>query len=221
MKMASAQRSYRSDSLSGTNDHTEASNDSTEADSRVQPAIPLKDRGSPDTEAGPDLAAHEPERKVKGPAWAILVISLVAANLLYSLDNTIVADVQAPIILDLGDIQKFPWISTGFALGAAATNLFWGQLHKLFDKKLVFLSTVLIFEVGSIVCGVAKSLDTLIVGRVICGIGGTGLFMSTMTIVSALSLPKERALYVSFPGAAWAIGAMYAINLLKFHVLQS
>ena len=204
--MPSAHSSARSNSLSGTNGHR-LDNKTHEADSGVPPAIPLKGRGE-DTESNPQTPELPQQRKVTGVAWALLIISLVAANLLYSLDNTIVADVQGPIIEDLGEIEKLPWISTGFALGAAATNLFWGQLHKLFDKKLVFLSTVVLFEVGSIICGVSKSLDVLIVGRVICGIGGTGLFMSTMTIVSSLTLPAERALYVSFPGVAWAIGAV-------------
>ena len=118
------------------------------------------------------------------------------------------ADLQASIINDLGEPDKFPWISVGFALGAASTNLFWGQLHKLFDKKIVFLCSILLFEIGSIICGCAKTLDMLITGRVICGVGGTGLFMSTMTIISSLSLPVERARYVSFPGTAWAVGAV-------------
>lgn len=67
----------------------------------------------------------QPPRKLKGPLWGVLVGGLVCANLLISMDNTIVADIQAAILLDLGDFPNFPWISVGFELGAASANLFW------------------------------------------------------------------------------------------------
>ena len=58
------------------------------------------------------------------------------------------------------------------------------------------------------VCGSATTLNAFIVGRVVCGLGGTGVFTGIMNIISALTTRAERALYISFPGAAWAIGAM-------------
>ena len=73
---------------------------------------------------------------------------------------------------------------------------------------MLFIIAILIFEVGSVVCAAAPSLKAFIVGRVICGLGGTGVYIGIMNIISALTSPKERAMYVSFPGAAWAIGAM-------------
>ena len=66
-----------------------------------------------------------PPRTVKGPVWALIVVSLVCANLLISMDNTIVATIQPPLILDLGDYSNFPWIAVGYALGAVSVNLFW------------------------------------------------------------------------------------------------
>ena len=178
-------------------------------------AIPLRDQRA-DTKATLLSQDSSPTRQLTGVRWALVIIALVAANLLSSLDNTIVADLQVPLIADLGEVEKFPWISIGFGLGAASTNLLTGQLHKLFDKKIIFLLVVLLFGLGSVICGSARSLDALIVGRVICGIGGTGIFMSTVTIVTHLSLPAERALYLSFPATAWALGAMYVRILSLF-----
>lgn len=64
-------------------------------------------------------------RKLKSLSWFFVVFSLLAALFLFALDNTIVANVQENIIYTLGGIQKLPWISVAFALGAVATNLFW------------------------------------------------------------------------------------------------
>ena len=85
----------------------------------------------PVTEAGTETGiesvedTEKPPRNINGPLWGILVAGLVFANLLTSMDNTIVADVQAPIIVSLGDFKNFPWISVGFELGAASTQLLW------------------------------------------------------------------------------------------------
>lgn len=69
-------------------------------------------------------AVRQP-RNMKPLAWLILIVSLLSSDFLFALDNTIVADVQPKIILALGDIQKLPWVSVAFALGAIGCNLFW------------------------------------------------------------------------------------------------
>ena len=66
----------------------------------------------------------ETPRKIKGSLWGFLVAGLVFANLLTSLNNTILADIQVPIIVGLGDFNKFPWISVGFGLEAASAQFF-------------------------------------------------------------------------------------------------
>lgn len=70
-------------------------------------------------------SSHQPVRGLKPLSWFFVVFSLLAALFLFALDNTIVANVQENIIYTLGGIEKLPWISVAFALGAVATNLFW------------------------------------------------------------------------------------------------
>ncbi|MCJ1330425.1 hypothetical protein MMC10_007108 [Thelotrema lepadinum] len=184
-----------------------------------------------------ERSAQPAPRRLEGPWWAILVVGLVFANFLTSMDNTIVADVQAAVIEDLGDFENFPWISVGFELGAASVQLLWyvhfkirascitelslrGQLYRLLNKKYLFVSAITIFEIGSVMCGSAQSLNAFIVGRVVCGLGGTGVFTGIMNILSALTLPSERAQYLSYPGSMWALGAMYVLAFVTRHALQ-
>ncbi|KAK7744557.1 hypothetical protein SLS53_003442 [Cytospora paraplurivora] len=70
------------------------------------------------------LRGDPPVRNLKSVSWFFVVSSLLAALFLFALDNTIVANVQENIIYTLGGIEKLPWISVAFALGAVATNLF-------------------------------------------------------------------------------------------------
>ena len=70
------------------------------------------------------LDARKP-RSMKGISWFCVVLSLLSSIFLFALDNTVVADVQPSVIKTLGEIEKLPWISVAFALGAISVNLFW------------------------------------------------------------------------------------------------
>lgn len=97
--------------------------------------------------------------------------SMLSTTFLFALDNTITANIQPPILNDFGRIDLLPWIGTGFALGSLAV-LSWGKAYGIFNLKWIYLFNVILFEVGSAICGAAPSMNVLIVGRVIAGVGG-------------------------------------------------
>lgn len=93
------------------------------------------------------------------------------------LDTTIAADVQAQVYERLGHIENLAWVGLGFPMGSVATILPFTQAYGLFDVKVLTLSSVALFEVGSALCGAAPTSEALIVGRVIAGVGGAGMYM--------------------------------------------
>ena len=88
----------------------------------------------------------------------------------------------------------------------ADTEFYRGKLYGLFDVKIMFLSSILLFGVGSAICGAAPSMNALIVGRIICGLGGNGIYVGVLNIISIFTTLRERPLYVSYAGATWCIG---------------
>jgi MFS family permease len=72
----------------------------------------------------------------------------------------------------------------------------------------VFIIGIVLFEVGSAICGAAPNIDTLIAGRAICGVGGSGMYVGVLTLLSMTTTEKERALYMGFPGITWGIGTV-------------
>ena len=75
-------------------------------------------------------------RSMKGITWFCVVLSLLSSIFLFALDNTVVADVQPSIIKTLGEIEKLPWISVAFALGAISVNLFWSVSKDAYELAL-------------------------------------------------------------------------------------
>ncbi|KAL2833999.1 efflux pump antibiotic resistance protein [Aspergillus pseudoustus] len=146
--------------------------------------------------------------QLKPLSWVLVMIALLTSLFLFALDNTIVANVQPDIIGTLGEIEKLPWVSVAFALGGIATDLPWGQVYGHFENKSLFLGSVLVFEVGSAVCGAAPTLNAFIIGRAICGVGGMGIYLGVINMVSALTTEVQRPMYMGLVGLTWGIGTI-------------
>lgn len=82
----------------------------------------------------------------------------------------------------------------------------WGRIYGQFNSKWFYIFNVVLFEVGSALCGAAPEINALIVGRAICGIGGSGLYVGVMTLLSATTTIRERPMYISGTGFTWGLG---------------
>lgn len=82
-------------------------------------------------------------------------------------------------------------------IGGVAAVLPFGKLYGLFNAKTLYIGSVLLFMVGSAVCGAAPSIDAFIIGRVIAGAGGNGMYLGVMTLLSVNTNDKERPMYLS------------------------
>jgi len=81
-------------------------------------------------------------------------------------------------------------------------------MYGQFNSKFLFLGAIILFEVGSVVCGAAPTMNALIVGRTICGLGGSGIYLGCMNILSILTTEAERPAYLSLVGFMWGLGTV-------------
>ncbi|KAI9676065.1 MAG: hypothetical protein M1817_000808 [Caeruleum heppii] len=153
-------------------------------------------------------AAPASPRDIHGWKWVLAIVSILSSAFLFALDNSIVADIQPAIVARFGDIEKLPWLSVTFNLGAAATTLVWGKLFGQFNAKWLYIISVLLFEIGSAVCGAANSMDVLIVGRAIAGVGGVGSYVGVLTLLSVTTTVQERPVYLATTGLVWGTGSV-------------
>lgn len=84
----------------------------------------------------------------------------------------------------------------------------WGKVYKYFPLKISFLLAVFIFELGSLICGVAPSSVALIVGRAIAGIGAAGIGSGVFIIVAFIASPKRRPLFTGIIGMSYGIASV-------------
>lgn len=84
----------------------------------------------------------------------------------------------------------------------------WGKAYGIFNIKLIYITNIMLFEVGSALCGAAPTMPALIVGRVIAGVGGSGMYSGTLTYVSVTTSMKERPAYLAGSTVVWGIGSV-------------
>lgn len=190
---------------------------------------PGADVDLPKTEAAAEVPG-EVERQIHGIKWFFTVAAVLSCVFLYSLDTTVVsiyvmiaynissrttnadiiqvADIQPNIIASLGEFRKFPWLATAYALPACALVLIQAKLYGLFDIKWLYFGFVVLFEIGSAISGAAPTMNALIIGRLIAGIGGCGIYVGSLTFFSVITTPKERPIYLALISPTWGIGTV-------------
>ncbi|PQE14166.1 Major facilitator superfamily domain general substrate transporter protein [Rutstroemia sp. NJR-2017a BVV2] len=151
-------------------------------------------------------SAEVPPRNIDGWKWYLTTVAILFSTFLYALDATVVADLQPVIVEEFGKIQDLSWLSVAFLLCATATNLIWGRVYNHFNAKWFYIFHVAIFEIGSAICGAAPSMNVMILGRAVAGIGGSGLYVGCMTLIASTTTITERPLYISCTGFTWGLG---------------
>ncbi|KAL8682375.1 MAG: hypothetical protein Q9186_001565 [Xanthomendoza sp. 1 TL-2023] len=119
-----------------------------------------------------------------------------------------VADIQPNIIQSLGNFEKFPWLATAYAIPGTVLVLIQSKLYALFNIKWLYLAFVVLFEIGSAISGSANTMNALIIGRMIAGVGGCGMYVGSLTFFSVVTTPKERPMYISLITPVWVIGTV-------------
>ncbi|KAM5444973.1 hypothetical protein MferCBS31731_000429 [Microsporum ferrugineum] len=146
--------------------------------------------------------------RVHGWKWFLVCCVLYSTIFLYGLDTTIVADVQVPIVERFGSVDKLSWLGTGFPLGSVATILPIGAFYNIFDIKYVYIISLALFEGGSALCGGAPTMNSLIVGRVMAGIGGCGMYLGVLNYIAIFTTLRRRPVYMGLTGIVWGAGAI-------------
>ena len=163
--------------------------------------------------------ADTPPSAVEGEAGApaqvrthreitLVMIGLVITMLLAMLDNLIVGTAMPTIVGDLGGANHLSWVVTSYTLATAAATPIWGKLGDLYGRKGTFLTSIVIFLIGSALSGLSQNMMELIGFRALQGLGAGGLMVGVMSIMGALVSPRERAKYQGMFAAVMAIATV-------------
>ncbi|KZT20290.1 iron permease [Neolentinus lepideus HHB14362 ss-1] len=155
---------------------------------------------SPSPTAG--RAVEEPAKK-RGWRFWVVILSIACSMFIAALELVAVSTALPTIVDDLHG-KEFIWVGSAYALASTAFLPLSGSLAQIFGRKVIMLASLVIFALGSALCGAAKSMNFLIAGRTVQGLGGGGIASLVQIILSDLVPLRERGIFNGLIGIAWS-----------------
>ena len=153
-------------------------------------------------------AARDERAMPKGRDLYVVLGALMLAMLLAALDQTIVSTALPTIVSDLGGLNHLSWVVTAYLLASTASTPLWGKLGDQYGRKRLFQASIVIFLIGSALCGLSQNMLELIVFRALQGLGGGGLMVLAVAIVGDVVPPRERGRYQGLFGAVFGVASV-------------
>jgi EmrB/QacA subfamily drug resistance transporter len=138
----------------------------------------------------------------------VVFSGLVLVMLLAALDSTIVSTALPTIVGELGGLAHLSWVVTAYLLAETIATPLYGKLGDLYGRKGVLQTAIILFLVGSALCGLSRNMTELILFRAIQGLGGGGLTVTTQAVVGDIVPPRERGRYQGIFGGVFGLSSV-------------
>jgi EmrB/QacA subfamily drug resistance transporter len=138
----------------------------------------------------------------------LIILGILLSLFLSSMEGTVVATAMPTIVSQLGGLSIYSWVFSIFMLTSTTTVPIYGKLSDLYGRKLIYIISMGLFLVGSILCGLARSMEQLVIFRAIQGLGAGGVLPLAFTIIGQLFTLKERARLQGLFSGVWGVSAV-------------
>jgi EmrB/QacA subfamily drug resistance transporter len=145
---------------------------------------------------------------LSGRAKALILAGVLLGLFLSALDQTIVSTALPRIVADLQGIDLLAWVSTSYLLASTTMVPIYGKLSDIFGRKAVLITGIVIFLAGSVLCGFAPTMLSLVIFRGIQGLGAAALTSTAFAVPADLFVPSERARYQGLFAAVFALSSV-------------
>ena len=143
-----------------------------------------------------------------GTRRSLVLAAVMAALFMIAIEATIVSTAMPQIAGRLGDLHLYAWVFAAFLLTQTATTVLFGKLSDLYGRRPVLLFGIAVFLVGSLLCGFAWSMPSLILFRLVQGVGAGAIQPVCLTVVGDLYPPRERGRVQGYLASVWGISSV-------------
>ncbi len=156
--------------------------------------------------------------EARSPRKRVIFGALMLVVLLAALDQTIVSTALPTIVGDLGGLSHLSWVVTAYLLASTVTGPLYGKFGDLYGRKVVLQTAIVIFLVGSALCGISQNMAELISFRALQGLGAGGLIVVSIAVIGDVIPPRDRGRYQGMFGAVFGVATVIGPLLGGFFV---
>jgi EmrB/QacA subfamily drug resistance transporter len=160
-----------------------------------------------------ETAARAGPPKLARREVILTLAGLMLAQFLASLDQTIVGTALPKIVADLSGFTKFTWVVTSYMITSTVTIPIVAKLSDMYGRKWFLVGGIIIFLVGSAICGTSQTMDQLIAYRAIQGVGAGAIMALAFTILGDLFPPSERGKYAGIMAGVFGLSSIIGPTL--------
>ncbi|KAL4947646.1 major facilitator superfamily domain-containing protein [Aspergillus filifer] len=177
------------------------------ADHPTTPPQSPNDADAPQANPSPSGEPHAnpPALATTTVAWTML--SLCLSVLLSALDLKIVTPAIPSIVSTFRTASGYTWVGSAYTLAHASITPVWGSVADIWGRKPIILIAMSVFLTGCVIGGLAPHMNALLVGRVIQGLGGSGMGTMVNVVVCDMFSLRDRGLYLAVTSLVWAVGS--------------
>ena len=184
----------------------------TAAEAGGVPGVSTEATAPTTTTSTPEAGGYLSHRQI-----LVVIGGLMAGMFLAALDQSIVGVALPKITSQLGGLDKLSWVVTAYLLTSTAATPLWGKISDLRGRRPIFQAAIVVFLVGSVICGFASPLsstlglpgiDVMIIGRAVQGLGGGGLMSLALAVIGDVIPPRERGKYQGLFGAVFGVSSV-------------
>ena len=137
-----------------------------------------------------------------------VMAAVMMAMLLSAVDQTVVGTALPRIIADLNGLQHYAWVGTAYLLASTASMPIWGKLSDAFGRKRFFILGMVLFVIGSALCGQSQSMMELVLFRAFQGLGAGAMLPITQAIIGDIFPPAQRAKWAGLLMSVFAVATI-------------
>ncbi|KAI0267028.1 major facilitator superfamily domain-containing protein [Gloeopeniophorella convolvens] len=141
----------------------------------------------------------------------LVFFALMLGTFLAALDQTIVASALPTIVEDLGGGKNYSWVGSAYLLAGTTLLPLTGKFADMLGRKTVLYTVILIFLIGSALCGAAQSMTWLIISRALQGIGGSGMIQTINIVIGDITPLETRGKWMGYIGSTWGIASCVSL----------
>lgn len=166
----------------------------------------------------PSIAPAEPKLSSRRLFW--LLAAILLAIFMASLEATVVATAMPTIVGELGGLDTYSWVFSAYMLTSTTAVPLYGKFSDLYGRRHVFAVALILFLIGSLLCGLAQSMTQLVIFRLVQGLGAGGLLPLAFIIIGDLFTYEQRARMEGFFSGVWGVSSVVGPLLGGFLVDQ-